>query len=313
MIEPSVPDPVAPVVSPGARLPWTGRLLTRSMGLGIRVLGGVAPVRAGALCHRLYFTTRRAKSHPAEHTLTTRAEEISIPWQSPEGAPYPVTGQLRGWSWGQGPTVLLAHGWQGRATRVARIFVDPLIAAGFRAVAIDMPGHGGSPGDQSDLVSFVAAIRRIADTVGPLAGVVGHSLGATAAALALSQGMTCPRMVGIGMGVWLETMPERFSDALQLSRGARAELWRRLHETFPPSEWRGWSIDTIAPRMSVPALFVHDRDDRETSYTGSVAVARLWPNARLLLTEGLGHNRVLAAPHVVTEAVSFLRACIVRP
>jgi pimeloyl-ACP methyl ester carboxylesterase len=190
---------------------------------------------------------------------------------------------------------------------MARSYADPLVKAGFRVVAVDMPGHGGSVGERSDLRSFVAAIGLAADAARPLAGAVGHSLGATALTVALAEGLACPRLVGFGMGVWLETLPERFCDNLHLSRRLRAAFWRRLGQTFALSDWRAWSADAIAPRMTTPALFIHDRGDLETSYTGSVAVARLWPNARLHLTDGHGHNRVLAVPRVVSEVVSFLR------
>jgi pimeloyl-ACP methyl ester carboxylesterase len=208
---------------------------------------------------------------------------------------------------------MLVHGWQGRASQMARSYADPLVKAGFRVVAVDMPGHGASVGERSDLRSFVAAIQLVAGVAGPLAGAIGHSLGATAVTVALAEGLACPRVVGVGMGVWLETLPERFCDSLRLSRRLRAAFWRRLCETFPQSDWRAWSADAIAPRMTVPALLVHDRDDLETSYTGSVAVARLWPNAQLFLTDGHGHNRVLAVPRVVSEVMSFLRASAGRP
>jgi pimeloyl-ACP methyl ester carboxylesterase len=308
VIEPTVPDPVPPVVSRGARLPWRGRAVLRGIGIGLSLWAGVAPRRAADACHRLYFKIRRSAPHPLERALIAQATPLEIPWQSPPRAPYPVNGALRGWMWGAaGPVVMLVHGWQGRGSQMARSYADPLVQAGFRVVAVDMPGHGGSVGDRSDLRSFVTAIQHTADRVGPLAGAVGHSLGATALAVALAEGLACPRLVGVGMGVWLETLPERFCNTLHVSRRLRAAFLRRLFETFPAPEWRAWSADAIAPSMTVPALFIHDRDDLETSYTGSVAVARLWPNARLHLTDGHGHNRVLAAPRVVSDVVSFLR------
>jgi len=37
-----------------------------------------------------------------------------------------------------GPTVLLLHGWSGAAAQWSR-FIDPLVRAGFNAVALDLP------------------------------------------------------------------------------------------------------------------------------------------------------------------------------
>ena len=55
-----------------------------------------------------------------------------------------------------------------------------------------------------------------------------------------------------------------------------------------------------------PLLIVHDRDDQETSWDASRALAKTWPDTRLLTTTGLGHNRILANPGVVAAAVAFL-------
>ena len=56
-----------------------------------------------------------------------------------------------------------------------------------------------------------------------------------------------------------------------------------------------------------PLLIVHDRNDQETSWDASRALAKTWPDTRLLTTTGLGHNRILANPGVVAAAVAFLR------
>ncbi|MBV9445637.1 MAG: alpha/beta fold hydrolase [Streptosporangiaceae bacterium] len=46
-------------------------------------------------------------------------------------------------SWGAGPVVYLLHGWGGYRGQFGA-FVAPLTSAGFRAVAVDVPGHGES-------------------------------------------------------------------------------------------------------------------------------------------------------------------------
>ena len=57
----------------------------------------------------------------------------------------------------------------------------------------------------------------------------------------------------------------------------------------------------------MPALVVHDRGDREVPFEHGETLARSWPGARLMVTEGLGHRRILRDPEVVravVEAVS---------
>ncbi len=53
-------------------------------------------------------------------------------------------------------------------------------------------------------------------------------------------------------------------------------------------------------------LVLHDEQDREVPHAEGAAVALAWPNARLVSTTGLGHQRILADPGVVAAAVAHL-------
>jgi hypothetical protein len=65
----------------------------------------------------------------------------------------------------------------------------------------------------------------------------------------------------------------------------------------------------------VPTLVIHDRDDRVTTALRSIELAERFPNVRLVLTAGLGHNRLLADPGVVAEVADFVSGGVssVRP
>ena len=86
---------------------------------------------------------------------------------------------------GQGPTVLMLHGFPGLAYSW-RHQVEPLVAAGFRVIAPDMPGYGAtdSPGTVAEY-TFVAMADRVVALLDSLeveqAIVVGHDFGAPAA------------------------------------------------------------------------------------------------------------------------------------
>ena len=54
---------------------------------------------------------------------------------------------LVAWRWGQGPRVLLVHGFEGNRAQFAAI-VEALVRRGFAAVALDVPAHGESAGDE---------------------------------------------------------------------------------------------------------------------------------------------------------------------
>jgi pimeloyl-ACP methyl ester carboxylesterase len=59
--------------------------------------------------------------------------------------------------------------------------------------------------------------------------------------------------------------------------------------------------------MTVPALVVHDRDDRDVPFSHGDEIARAWPGAELMATTGLGHRAVVWDAEVVRRTVGFLR------
>jgi pimeloyl-ACP methyl ester carboxylesterase len=211
------------------------------------------------------------------------------------------------WEWGAGPTVLLVHGWGGQAAQMAR-FVAPLVEAGHRAVAFDLPGHGASTGARATVVDLAAAVATVAERVAPVHAVIAHSLGATASALALGRGgaLGGTRAVLVAPPAELPFFVRSFADAAGLppARGSgMVELVRRELGDLDALDLR-----RRAPAMAAPLLVIHDANDREVPFDHGAALAAAWPGARLVRTAGLGHRRLLADPTVVAESVRFATA-----
>ena len=120
----------------------------------------------------------------------------------PPGATFTLTvdgHDVVGEVWGTGPTVYLVHGWAGQRGQLTP-FVAPLVARGYRVVAFDAPSHGESgPGAfgprSSSIVEFANALTRVVAEHGPAQAIVAHSMGATAAAVALCDGLRARRLV----------------------------------------------------------------------------------------------------------------------
>ena len=112
--------------------------------------------------------------------------------------------------WGEGPIVLLAHGWESRRTHWSA-FVGPLVEAGFRPLAVDAPAHGDSPGQTANVLEYGLALVQVGRQVGPIAGVVGHSFGAGAAAIAIHRGLAAAAVVLISGPASLVSVIERWA------------------------------------------------------------------------------------------------------
>jgi pimeloyl-ACP methyl ester carboxylesterase len=203
---------------------------------------------------------------------------------------------------GEGPLVILVHGWQGGASQLVTL-AESLRAAGFRVALFDMPAHGEAPGWSTNGVEFVGILQRVAAELGPVHAVIGHSLGGTAALLALSRGLRAAGAVAIAPMPSFEFALRSYARNFALSTGARALLERRLEARIGI---RGEQFDLASVSLPAPALLVHDRLDRAIPWRQTRRLRERWPGVRLFETVGLGHNRVLDAEEVAHTIVEFL-------
>jgi pimeloyl-ACP methyl ester carboxylesterase len=214
------------------------------------------------------------------------------------------THDVRVWIWGEGPAILLVHGWGGRGAQFAA-FVPPLVAAGHAVVAFDGPAHGESSGRQASLLDFRDAVHAVGTAAGPLAGLVAHSLGATAAALAVREGLPVERVTFLAPPADPAPFFRRFLGAL----GVPAALAPSIEATFERQtgfRWRDLVVPAFTPAPTVPLLVVHDRGDREVPWQDGAAIAAAWPGATLVTTDGMGHRKLVRDAEVVARVVDFV-------
>jgi pimeloyl-ACP methyl ester carboxylesterase len=216
------------------------------------------------------------------------------------------TKRLTGWSWGEGPTVLLVHGWSGRAADLSTI-AEALVARGFRAVAYDLPAHGMSPGKRSSLGEWMHVLPALASEVGPVHAVVAHSLGAAGATLALEAGMEARGAVLIAPPLGPEHFIARVQRFIGLPSSRRKGMEREL-ERLVGGPLHFFNSARAAATLSARSLIIHDPADDEVPFEHGEAIARAWRGSELVTVEGLGHYRLLRAPHVVERVVSFVAA-----
>ena len=211
------------------------------------------------------------------------------------------------WRWGSGdaPAVLLAHGWGGQATQM-RAFVFPLLAAGYRVIAYDQPAHGVSEGRLTGLPDFADVLAEMAWHHGKVRAVIAHSLGATAAAMAHAWGkLDVQKLVLVSAPSDLIGYSRRFARWHWMPEPLRSAMQSAIEERYGLA-WEELELSRVAPRLTAPALVIHDRDDRMVPWKQGAAFADRWQGARLVTTQGLGHRRVLEDEAVADAAVSFV-------
>lgn len=206
-----------------------------------------------------------------------------------------------------GPLALLLHGWGGHAHQMSML-ADSLRAQGQFPVIVDLPAHGLSAGRRSNLPQFARAVNYLAARLQQrglkLQVLVAHSLGANAAAHAVSGGLSVQRLVLLAPPASPKTYTGLFAGMFGLSEATRAAMQLRIESSegvlmsqFEPA--------SVCPRIQTPTLVIHDQEDRINAVADGVLFSQHIAGAQLHVTQGLGHVRLLKDPGVCARVADF--------
>jgi pimeloyl-ACP methyl ester carboxylesterase len=250
--------------------------------------------------------TYRAFFTPGRKPRKTRAEAILEQGRSEE-LPF-LNGHIAVSVWGHpGPRVLLMHGWGGDRSQMAS-FVEPLLEAGYRVVALDLPAHGDSSGELSNVLEMGDALEILAAQFGPFQMVIAHSFGTLVTSYTLvNRDFPLPdKLVYFGtLNRLMDTLP-RFQAIAGIDDRLLAAIRDHIHAQFGKEVLDAIANESLTPQLNIPALMFHDRLDLVTPVDDSRAVAAAWPTAHLIETEGLGHRRALRALPIISQVIDFL-------
>ncbi|MDZ4017594.1 alpha/beta fold hydrolase [Pseudomonas sichuanensis] len=253
-------------------------------------LGHLAPEHVAGKMRRAFMSPRTLPPRDWELPLLARAERITLRFG------------LSALRWGQGPTVLLMHGWEGRPTQFAAL-IETLVAAGHTVVSLEGPGHGRSPGHQAHVVLFARALLEAAAELPPLRAVIGHSMGGASVLLALQWGLRAEAAVSIAAPARLLGVMRGFARHLGLPARARAAFIRQVERDIGVQVAR---LDVTGYQLDLPGLVVHASDDVLVPAGESQVIHKAWFDSRLLLLEEGGHVRVLADPRLGEAVLELL-------
>ncbi|MET0735027.1 MAG: alpha/beta hydrolase [Microbacterium sp.] len=266
-----------------------------------RTASALSPEVAGRLALRAFFETQPRSNLRDADAATDGAAQI--------GAVQVRGKEIVTYAWGRGDeTVLLAHGWRGRASQFAPL-VRELVAERLHVVAFDAPAHGASARTSTDIRDWVGAIDALQQKHGRFRLIVGHSFGALATLSAVRQGVTTARVATISGAGTPRVFLDQFSAMLELDARAKASFERRfLAHVDEDAASLALRYDALAHPLPphVELLAVHDENDAQVPAAASRDLVAAHPDrSAILLTQGLGHNRVLGADETLDAVVAF--------
>lgn len=286
--------------------------------LALKCVSAFSPEAAGRLAFRLFSITPSRKPKSSKERAALAAAEPVMARARPVTMSFAggwvLAKHFEAQSAGGTATkrILLVHGWGSRSNYLAAM-IDGLTAGGAEVVALDWPGHGGSPGRTLTMPAAVRAIDTAWRHFGGFDVAVGHSFGGASLACAAG-GLVCDvpshvarKMVLIGAPSEMTWLFKGFGHYLRLSAKTQAALedmvarlsGRRLEE---------FDAARIVGALKVPTLVIHAEDDKEVSAEHARRYAAAGGNVELHWANGLGHRRIVSAAPVIERVNAFIHA-----
>ena len=262
------------------------------------VIEKIAPGLARRIFVKIFFTPFHFVVPEAEQAMERRSEKFTITVNDKE---------VQCYSWGQGPNILFVHGWAGRGTQFRKFF-EEFNRNGYRAVSFDAPAHGRSQGRSTSLDEFKDTLLALHNKIGNIKAIVAHSFGGVASLYSIMNGLPVNTLVNIAsptigdeiIGNYLTVvnaspkMGEYFKEYVKKKSGKTFDEFTSLY-----------FIRHLSDKLNL--LLVQDKLDKEVTLVHARRLQEVYPSAQLIITDGLGHTRILKDDWVIHQCVTFVR------
>ena len=192
------------------------------------------------------------------------------------------------WS-GNGPTVLLVHGWESNTFRW-RNLIAKLREKGFNILAFDGPGHGYSSGRHLYAPLYAEVLEGLLQRYAP-DHLVGHSMAGMTILYNehLNPSPTVEKIVTVAAPSEFYEITEHYQRLLRFDDRVLHLLDDYVYHRFG-FRIREFSTSEFVRTNTKKGLLFHDRSDRIAPFHASKKVHENWKLSELVATDGLGHS-----------------------
>lgn len=260
----------------------------------INWLSYILPTLAAELSYRIWAKTYRHARPRRELPCYSSANKKTVTVQQKKVVEY---------HWGEGPKVLILHGWNGRASQFFTI-IDTLVQAGYQVVAADQPGCGDSEGQHNGLMLIRELIEK-QERDSKYAAIVAHSFGWLGAINSQPDKLSqC--LVGIAPPADFSWLLEIFTSRAGLNGRVYSALKKRVQKNYGINSLDEISIRQIGPQLQLPGLVIFDSEDLKIAESQMKEILQYWPSVEKFQTDGLGHSRILHDKAVAEKILTFI-------
>jgi len=266
------------------------------------IVSPLAPTLAIRSAHRLFHYPINSKRKNKNEVALPSVQKFDIPLYN--------NLTLQGYRWGKTshPKVLLVHGWSTTSRSMSH-FTDILLKNNYQVISYDALRHGNSKGHFSDLAGWADFVQAVIRHIDQVECIVAHSFGGVAVTVASKLGLDTKKLVLVAPIHDISSVADNFAEhlyiPLNIVKEMRTFTWEqnKVHFSQYGTNWH----DIVNSDFHVPTLLIHDTDDREIGIEHSKQICKMWPWAKLVKTEGLGHRKILDDDKVAKEILHFIQ------
>lgn len=279
----------------------TQRIVLKYFKIKIKALELVSPSQAAKTAFELFCTPYSKQRVYVIPAVFEQAEKLSFIFQDYK---------IYGFHWKPAVSnklkILICHGFDSNSSKFER-YVGPLLNAGFEVFAFDAPAHGLSSGKTINALLYSEMIEEVNEIYGPFDGVIAHSFGGIAVALAIERlhNHLVKRLVLVAPATETTRSLNDFCRFLNIGEKLKKGLERLILQVDgKPSAW--YSVARIIQSLTMPILWIHDKYDRITPYEDMEALTTSGlPHVKFIITEGLGHS-LYREENIANHIINFI-------
>jgi len=258
----------------------------------------VSPRLSSFMAYHLWF-------HPGRKSIK------KIPPFTPEGVSVSTFKLNRKtvyyWCAGSGPAVLLVHGWASCGNQMAKP-AQALLDKGYKVIWMDAPAHGQSTGWQTNLFECAEAISEVQKLEGNFDALIAHSFGVPCSLYAMKKGLVTKKLIAISTPATATGLIDKFCKIIKANKKTHQSLSWRMKLFIGDLSMSDIAAEDMAREVDQACLVIHDKHDRMIRSKEGLAVQKNFKHSTFMLTQRLGHNRILNDPQVIARCIEFIKA-----
>lgn len=122
----------------------------------------------------------------------------------------------------------------------------------------------------------------------------------------IKRGVKTKSAVLIASGDSVNEIIKDFIKKLKLKKEIGTKMKLSFEKDFNES-MESYSAYFAAAQVNNPILIIHDKNDSDVPYTAALNIHKNLKNSTLVLTEGLGHRKILGNEEVLSNIERFIQ------